>query len=173
MEKNKNENNNKDNNYNQEISLNINLENYYSSYTFLVESKYTNDDNVNFEYYINYGGKLYSKEIFNIDKNDADRLFSDFKNLILNNVKHLNPIIENEQPQWKKEEFLYYNINLLFQNNENIFPKLNVEDLFKSIVSFLKNRNIKLDEKSPEELIKLREIKISFNDNLEINIKKK
>jgi len=154
------------------ISLTFRLEKDDSYYSLLVESKYTDNDNVNFKYNISYGGKLYSKEIFNIDKNDANRLFSDFKNLILNNIKHLNPIIENEQPQYKRGKNLYYKIDLLFQNNENIFPKLNVENLFKSIVSFLKNRNIKLYEDSPEELIRLREIIISFNDNLEINIKK-
>jgi len=166
---------NKDNKNLQELSLEIKLDKYstFATYTFIVNSKYINKNGINFEYYVEYEGKFFNNDIFNMDNNKSNKLFIDFENTIIDKVKELNPIIREKQPKFKKEDSLTYKIDLIFQDSESVFSNVNIENIFKSIISILKDRNVELKETPLNELINKRNISILFNNkNLEnLNIK--
>jgi len=165
------------NDNNQELRLNFKLVRYggIGTYALIVESKYT-INNINFEYYIIYEGRIYNEEIFSIKEKEAKELLLDIGKSIINNIKNLNPIIMQDKiyVDIQYDSIIFkYNIELIFQDSENVFPKLNLEDIFKSYVSVLKNRNTILEEKPLKELMGERKTTISFNDeNLKIEINK-
>jgi len=163
---------------NQELDLEIQLySNYYNDYyIFSANSKYTNENNIDFEFYIKYEGKIYSGSYFFANENEAKKLIPDIRNSIIDNIKNLNSIIKQEKTDYNKTNSyidLIYKIDLLLQDSENIFTELNLENIFNPIISILKSWDVKLEEKPLEELIKERKIKISLNDdNLKIEIEK-
>jgi len=165
----------KNKNTKQELSLEIELEKYNkeAEYFFNVISEYTNK-NISFEYYAYYKGDIYNKNIFYMSNYQANQLFLDIEKSIINNIKNLNPIIKEKQSNYNKNDILYYKIDLLFNDTENVYPKLNIEKIFNSIISILKNRNIKLEEKHMNELNTTKRIKILLNNKkLKVEIEKK
>ena len=143
--------------YNQKLSLKFEIEGLSNvSYYFTVESNYTDKNNVSFEFHEEYDGYTYSKynfNIFNMDESQANQLFSDIGKAIIKNVKHLNPIKKQEQKKYDKDKkYIKYKIDLLFKDSENIYTKLNLEKIFNSIVSSLKDKYMNLKEKPLDEL---------------------
>jgi len=146
----------------QEISLKFKIEKQLDSFTynFYVNSKYTNENNISFEYNALYDGVVNNGDTLNIDENLAKDLLLDIENSIINNIKNLNPIIDKKEKE-TKIDYLQYYIRLLFNESKNVYPKLNLENIFNSIISILKDRNIELENKSLDDLIKERKITIS------------
>jgi len=165
-----------DNYNNQELTLIFELSNYYnegSSYSFYLENKYTDENNVSYDYSITYEGKFYNIYIFLADENNGWNFLSDIEKLIKNKIKNLNPIVNDTIIEFNKGVNLKYGMELLFQDRENIFPKIkaNLEDIFNSIISILKSKNAILEEKPLDELIKKRYISFTLNnENLKMEI---
>jgi len=178
MNKNKKKNRNKVPNYNQELSLKIKLEEYgrvKGAYYFGVGSKYYYENNIDVEYYLLYHNNIYRLgNFFYMDENQANQLFLDIEKSIIDSIKSLNPIIKEKIQNYKslrktREPELDYKIIMSFDDSENIFPKLNPEEIFKPIISILKDRNVEITNLS--EYIK--RITISLKDkNLQIEIEK-
>jgi len=180
-------NKNIDNNYNQELTLEFKLDNRNfkledtpekeASYSFTVKSEYTND-NISFKYSVKYNRIFYSKnitKIFGIKENEANKIYTDIKNSIIKNIENLNPIVKQETPIFDTGLTFGYKIDLSFNDNENVFSKINLENLLNSIISVFKNRNIdiEMEEKPLNELTNEKEITILLNNkDLEIKINK-
>jgi len=159
---------------NQELSFTFELEKYDegSSYKFIVNSKYYNyENNISSEFYAEYKGRVYSDNIFNIKNNDAYELLSNIGKSIIYNIKNLNPIIKEDGTIYNEGWKLIHKIDLLFQDNENAFTKINLEDIFYSIVSILKDSKVELEEKLLDDLIEEKRLTISLNnENIKIDI---
>jgi len=172
----------KDVNYYQELILEFEMtnDNNKSFYKFYVnkylESKTINGNNISFEYSATYYGDIYNKDIFNIDRSEANKILSDIESLIIDIIKNLNlnPTIKYKEPHYHKDyskkTVLSYKISLSFDDSENIISKSNIENIFNSIISILKNRNVDLEYKPLNELINSRKIEILINENLKIKI---
>jgi len=168
-------NKNIDNNYNQEIRIRLLLNKKDSSYIFTIGNSYTTENNIKFEYYERYSKNVYGKDIYHINKNEANQLVSDIKNSIIQNFKDLNATVKQVEAEYKKGSYFLYNIVLLIQDSENIFQKLKpyIENVFNSIALVLKNKNVELDGKPLSESINYKKIIISLNDgNLKVDIQK-
>jgi len=150
----------------QRLSLAFDLykNNKGNYYVFYLESNYTNK-NISFEYSVEYQGNIYNEEdIFNMDKDDVNELLSEIGNTIIYDIVdlNLNPKIEYEDFDYEKENYLKYEITLLFNDSENVYPKINLEDIFNSIISIFEERNVELENKSLEEIFRKKK-KLKFH----------